>query len=435
VCLFVSVIFAFGKHTPLFLLLYKTVPFFSAFRFPEKFMFIFAYAIAFLAAFGFDWVLQRDFRHGKRIIAIIALLAISIVAATIIRTSSGQSVANYISLPSRSFLFVSVSLLCIFLFLKKVLTKSTFSMLVILVSTVDLISAHLPFNPVVPKEFFTDRPDIVHTIGRTQHSERIFVQKYSYTHFRGRELSPFTRQHIWRDHLWPNTGTLYNISYVNGLGGTETQYQWLITELLEKLNWEKRIRFLELTNTRYLVAMRPDKIESKIHTGRLKKIQENIYEVPYTLPRAYMVPEAKIAADRTKAVEEILKDDFDPRHSVVLEKGAQVSVMDGAGGKVLDMSYEGPNTIRLTARSLGGYLVLLDSFYPGWRVIVDGQKRELLRANGLFKSVFLEPGLHQIVFTYQPASFAWGSRISLISVCLVMVGLWVWRPKRRFPNA
>ena len=434
-CLFVSLALALGKHTPLFFLLYKAIPFFNSFRFPEKFMFICAYSIAFLAAFGFDYVLEKGLKTKKYIIAIVVLLVILFLIASTIQIAWPKSLVSHIPLTPKSILFVCISVLCIFLFFKKAINKLTFCVLIIIVSTFDLVIAHLPFNPVVPKEFYTDEPELVRTIGRAQHAERIFVQKYSYTDFQGRELSPFARQHIWRDHLWPNTGTLYNISYVNGLGGTETQYQWLITELLEKLNWEKRIRFLELTNTRYLVAMRPDKIESKIHTGRLKKIQENIYEVPYTLPRAYMVPEAKIAADRTKAVEEILKDDFDPRHSVVLEKGAQVSVMDGAGGKVLDMSYEGPNAIRLTARSLGGYLVLLDSFYPGWRVIVDGQKRELLRANGLFKSVFLEPGLHQIVFTYHPASFAWGARISLVSLCLVMIGLWAWRPKRHVANA
>ena len=432
-CLFVSLALALGKHTPFFFLVYKTIPFFKSFRFPEKFMFICAYSIAFLAAFGFDWVLQRDFRHGKRIIAIIALLAISIVAATIIRTSSGQSVANYISLPSRSFLLVSVSLLCVVLFFKKVLGKSTFSMLVILVSTVDLVSAHMPFNPVVPNEFYTKGPKLVHDIGEAQHSGRIFVQTNTCGHLQRCGLSPYTLQHIWRHYLWPNTGILYDISYVNGIGGTETQDQWLITELLEKLNLKKRIRFLELTNTQYLVVMKFEEIESEIQAGRLKKIQENIYQVPYALPRAYMVPKGKIAPNQTKAIEEALKDDFDPLRSVILEEGSQVSVMEGAGGKVLDVSYEGPNTVKVTAQSLGGYLVLLDSFYPGWRVLVNGQEREVLRANGLFRSVFLEPGLRQIAFTYQPRSFLWGIYISLTSLCLVAVGLWVCRPKRALP--
>jgi len=431
VCLFVSLALALGKHTPLFFLLYKAIPFLNSFRFPEKFMFIFAYAIAFLSAFGFDCILERGMGAGKRVISIFVFLVVLFLVGSIIRTSCSQPALDCVSPTVRFFLFVCVSLSCIFLFFKKVLNKSTFSMLVVVVSTVDLISAHMPFNPVVPEEFYADEPELVHTVGKNKDSERIFVQASTYKDFHGRSLPPVALQHIWRHYLWPNTGTLYDISYVNGIGGTEARYQWLVTELLEKLNLKKRIRLLELTNTRYLVAIRPEAIESEVRSDRLIKVQKNLYQLPCALPRAYMAPEVKIVPNQAKAIEEILEDDFDPRQCVVLEKGAQVSLMDGEGGEVLYMSYAGPNKVNATARSLGGYLVLLDSFYPGWRVIVDGQERELLRANGLFKSVFLEPGLHRIVFTYQPRSFAWGSRISFISVCLVMVGLWIWRPKRR----
>jgi hypothetical protein len=422
-CLFVGLVLALGKHTPLFFLLYKMVPFFRAFRFPEKFMFVFAYAIALLAAFGFDYVLEKGLKAKKDITAIVALLVILFLSTSVVQLAWPEALVSQIPLTRKSILFVSVSVLCIFLFFKKAINKLTFCVLIIIVSTFDLVLAHLPFNPVAPKEFYTDEPELVRSIGRARNAERIFVQKYSYTDFQGRELSPFTRQHLWRDHLWPNTGTLYNLSYINGIGGTETQYQWLITELLENLNLHKRIRFLELSNTRHLVAMESEEIEGEMRAGRLKRI------------RAYMVPKGKVVYDQARAIEEILKDGFDPWQSVVLEKGSQVSLMDGEGGKVLDLSYEGPNTIEVTAQSLGGYLVLLDSFYPGWRVIVDGQEREILRANGLFKSVFLEPGTHQIVFTYHPASFAWGARISLVSLCLVIIGLWAWRPKRRVANA
>lgn len=434
-CLFVSLALALGKHTPLFFLLYKAIPFSNSFRFPEKFMFICAYSIAFLAAFGFDYILKRGIRGNKRVISIFVFLVVLFLVGSIIRTSCSLPALDYVSPSVRFFLFVCVSLLCIFLFFKKVLNKSTFSILVVIVSTVDLISAHMPFNPVVPEEFYTDEPKLVHTVGKNKGSERIFVQTCSYKDFQSRSLPPFTRQHIWRHYLWPNTGTLYDISYVNGVGGTETEDQWLITELLQKLNVAKRIRFLELTNTRYLVAMGPEEIESEIRAGRLKRIQKNLYQLLHALPRAYMVPDVKIVPNRAKAIEQILKDHFDPRQAVVLEKYPQISGMDGKGGKILKTSYKGPNTIKVTAQSLGGYMVLLDSFYPDWRVFVNGEERELFRANGFFKAVFLEPGMHQIVFTYQPESFLWGSRISLISVCLVMVGLWVGRPKRHVANA
>jgi hypothetical protein len=431
VCMFVSVIFAFGKHTPLFFLLYKALPYLSAFRFPAKFMFIFAYGIAFLVAFGFDHVVEKRHTVSRNMMAFLAIIFVLFLIACIVRIVNPPFLVDHVLLPFRLILFAFGFLLCTFIFFRKAITGVTFAVLVVLVSTVDLLVAHTPFNPVTHSVFYTDEPGLVHAIGKNPRSERIFAQTCSYNHLQGRELSPFTLQHLWRQYLRPNTGTLYDISYVDGIGGIETEDQWLITELLQKLNFCKRIRFLELTNTRYLVTMVPADVENEIVAGRLKRTENNVYELPHALPRAYMVRGAKIMPNRAKAIEEILKDDFDPWQFVVVEKRSRTPITDGQGGTVLNTYYEGANRIRVRAQSLGGYLTLLDSFYPGWRVYVDGRERELLRANGLFKAVFLEPGKHQVVFTYQPTCFAWGFGISLLSICLVVFGLWVWRPRRR----
>jgi hypothetical protein len=172
-----------------------------------------------------------------------------------------------------------------------------------------------------------------------------------------------------------------------------------------------------------------------VKAGRLKKIQCNLYQVSHVLPRAYIVPDAVIEPDQTRAIEEILKDDFDSQRYVVLEEGSHPPPKDRGGGEVLNILCKGPGRTEIEAQSLGGYLIFLDSFYPGWRVFVNGQERELLRANGLFKAVFLDPGIHQVVFAFEPQSFEWGLCISLISLCLVLIGLWVSRPKRSLPDA
>jgi hypothetical protein len=192
----------------------------------------------------------------------------------------------------------------------------------------------------------------------------------------------------------------------------------------------RRIRFLELSNTGHLITTESEQIETEVRAGRLKRIQDNLYQLSQACPKAYMVPDVIIVPDQAKAIEEILKDDFDARRCVALEEGSHVPAKGRGGGEVLNILYKGPSRIEIRAQSFGGYLVLLDSFYPGWRVLVNGQEQEVLRANGLFKAVFLDPGINQIVFAYQPQSFVWGLRISLISLCLVIIGLWISRPKR-----
>lgn len=430
ICLFISVLFAFGKHTPLFLLVYKTVPFFKAFRFPEKFMFVFAYAMAFLSAFGFDFILERKASAKKMIIAILALLIMAFGVMLALQATRPSSVAPHVVLGFRTLLIICMGGSCIVLFMRNILGRSTLCVLLILLCTVDLLLAHISVNPVVPTAFYTGTPKLVDGIREAQHSERLFVQRYSRLNPQARHLSPFALQHLWRDYLLPNTGTWHNICYVNGIGGAEIKYQWLITELLEKLNLRKRIRFLELSNTGHVITTESEQVATEVRAGRLKRNQENLYQLPHALPRAYIVPDVMIVPDQDKAIEEILDDGFDPRQFVVLEGRSYIPATGRGGGKVLDISYEGPSEIRIRAQSFGGYLVLLDSFYPGWRVLVNGQEQEVLRANGLFKAVFLDPGINQIVFAYQPQCFVWGLRISLISLCLVIIGLWISRPKR-----
>jgi hypothetical protein len=54
-----------------------------------------------------------------------------------------------------------------------------------------------------------------------------------------------------------------------------------------------------------------------------------------------------------------------------------------------------------------GILVLNDVYYPYWHVYVDGEERELMQANYLFRAVHVAPGRHTVVFTFEP--FSWQS--------------------------
>jgi len=73
-----------------------------------------------------------------------------------------------------------------------------------------------------------------------------------------------------------------------------------------------------------------------------------------------------------------------------------------------------------------GYLVLTDSYFPGWRAYVDGQETPVLRANYLFRAVNLPQGAHWVEFRYQPGSFQWGMTISLATLGLAALGVAAW---------
>lgn len=57
-------------------------------------------------------------------------------------------------------------------------------------------------------------------------------------------------------------------------------------------------------------------------------------------------------------------------------------------------------------------LVLRDTFYPGWRVTLDGAPVAIERADTLFRGVRVPPGTHAVTFTYRPRSTLVGMSFS-----------------------
>ena len=78
-----------------------------------------------------------------------------------------------------------------------------------------------------------------------------------------------------------------------------------------------------------------------------------------------------------------------------------------------------------------GIAVLLDSHYPDWKAYVHGTPRPLLRINGVFRGVLLQPGETRVTFRYEPSWVPWLQAIAgilavLLSLQLLPVGWWRW---------
>ena len=73
-------------------------------------------------------------------------------------------------------------------------------------------------------------------------------------------------------------------------------------------------------------------METRMRSDRLARVYDNLYALTRPLPRAYMAPRAIAVANRAEAVEAVLKEGFDPRQYVVLEKDGETEARDGGGG-------------------------------------------------------------------------------------------------------
>jgi hypothetical protein len=85
------------------------------------------------------------------------------------------------------------------------------------------------------------------------------------------------------------------------------------------------------------------------------------------------------------------------------------NLTDSSEGSVQIVEYR-PDVVTLSvAAPRSGVAVLKDSYFPGWKVTINGASADVVRVNGLVRGVVLPAaGQYLVQFTYQPDSFVQG---------------------------
>jgi hypothetical protein len=86
--------------------------------------------------------------------------------------------------------------------------------------------------------------------------------------------------------------------------------------------------------------------------------------------------------------------------------------------KPADVLLNSPNRIEIFGTGPGN-LVISEINYPGWRVIVNGEEREIKETYRLLRSVALDPGSNRITFIYRPGLVLIGLMISVLGFVFV----------------
>jgi hypothetical protein len=157
-----------------------------------------------------------------------------------------------------------------------------------------------------------------------------------------------------------------------------------------------------------------------------------ILENAAALPRARFVTQYAPATNRDDAVRLMAQMNSLP----VIETSRRP--MPGGGNSEIKILSDSPSEVKLSTHvEACGFLLLADTFYPGWRVYVNGQPREIQRANACERAVWLEPGTHDVLFRYEPLSIRIGVAITSIGlvICLALWSAPVWRRQPSRPPA
>ncbi len=164
-------------------------------------------------------------------------------------------------------------------------------------------------------------------------------------------------------------------------------------------------------------------------TGRTERAGSAvIHHLPTAQPRARLMGRPFYVADEPAAERALDQLGASIRDILIVEDPGRFvpigAVPTGSARIVVDDPERVEVEVELTGDT-PGYLVLADTFDPGWTCRVDGVASPIHPAFAAFRAVGLSPGEHRVSFIYEPAGFRVGLVLSTLGLILVFLAA-VW---------
>ncbi len=452
-----SILFIFG--TPLYALLFYILPGWSQLHTPFRWIFPLSICVSLLAGIGAHILLLEQHRLARRIACLplatglIGLAVLSVVysspdgwvnqAAKVLDRSQltqwafGGSAALFLSYQWQNFLHLGVALIGsgIALF---TLTNPRWRRYGLPIAGavigLDLLAAAWGFMPATPLQAAEFTPPSIQWL-----TERHTPGAWRYT----------TLERDWKV-INANSGWEYGLEDIRG-------YDSIIPKpyvaYMQAVSPQNQLDFnriaplrndtpvdqelLSALNVRYLVTDQPLTWQdwSLVYEDEVR-----IYENRAVLPRAYLIGNSVYWGVRTQTIPTETLQAIDPRQEVYLQ-GDEGSIL-ARDGNILrsDLPLTPVNFTTYTSDEITmsinpahpGWLVLNDVDFPGWKVFVRPQgaeqeiEREIQRANGTFRAVYVNAGPQEVRWKYSPDSIKVGFFGSFLGVALLVFGGAVW---------
>lgn len=162
----------------------------------------------------------------------------------------------------------------------------------------------------------------------------------------------------------------------------------------------------------------------------------DIYENTHVYPRAFLVSNVINSKSEEETVKIMKGTDFDSSNTAVIESTKNINLhlkKDRDFNSVKINTYKDQYVELVADASSRSFMILSDTYYPGWNAYIDGKKTVIYKTDLALRGVEVPKGNHKIEFKYEPSSYKIGSFISLISFLSVLMYLLRLRyPKRVF---
>lgn len=455
VVLGVALVFALGRHTPLYPFFYNHFPLFASVRYPAKFLFIFIFYLCLAAGFGLDLVTER-FTERRRpasvyqwlIVAVVLVLAGMYLATRFApERVTGLALHWWGGLLAPSFhprilhnfsrlLVVTIFALIIIFFGLRPKLGWTGGHLLLLLLTLDLFLGNRGFAYKLDATKFHAKTDIIRTLEADSELFRLYVlpevEKVEVV------INPSYEDHhrIRKESLAVDLMMEHHLFDIRGYNvPVQPRYEKVIG-LINSNSLAKMKTLLDMLNVKYVLA--PGSIELPGYAmvqggpGTSRLYVNNNY-----LPRAFLVKKFRVLQSDKDFALAVTDPNFNPRQMLLIEK---VPVSALALGKeptrpdhkpeVKVVSYENNRILLEVSTPEAAFLFMSEAYYPGWKAYVDGRQEEILRANYAFRAIPVGPGTHRVEVVMQPLSFKIGLAVSGLTIVLLFTG-WVFSSLRK----
>jgi hypothetical protein len=381
--------YSFAEFSPLHGVLYALVPFLWLAREAGRFLYLAQFALAVLAAFGLDALLDKsrteiEWIPAKRVLKWISICCGAGILLPGLYSQFSLSIWNCLSL-----LLILASCGWIVYLLRKPAGAFVQVLLVVFI-LFDLDAFQwLEANNIGLRtgDKAAEMASLKGAIGFIKSQPGVFRVQVP---FKDPTEDP------------PNVGDAYQVQTVWGGGGTQITDYYKI--------WTKE----NLLGVRYRIKPATTNDAGAVYEDSRWKVYENTQ----AFPRAWVVHKSLVETSTDGVFRRMDDSGTDLRQVAVMETRLPVALASEMEREepVLFRKYEA-NSLQLDVNAkAAGLLVLTDVFYPGWQATVNGKSVLIYKVDGALRGVLLQPGENQVTMEYAPFSFYLGATVTLLTI-------------------